>query len=115
MTKINLEYLNELCNGDVDFISEMLQTYIDETSKDVEYLVEAVKLSDTPRIVFWSHKIKTAFRILGLDGLAEKAETLEIKSRLEDFKIDDFSEHVYYIVENASNSFKQAKWLLEGF
>ena len=41
MTKIKLEYLNKISGGDMDFISEMLKTYIEETDKELEFLKEA--------------------------------------------------------------------------
>ncbi len=115
MTKINLTYLNELCGGDADFLSELLQTYIDETGRDVDYLAEALTQSDIPRIGFWAHKIKAAFKMLGLNLLAEKAELLEYNSKKANSKMSDFNEHVIFIVENAKVSFKQAQRLLDSF
>jgi HPt (histidine-containing phosphotransfer) domain-containing protein len=112
MSKINLEYLNELSGGDADFVASMLRTYIEETGRDIEALKEAFYHSDFNGITFWAHKIKASFRMLGLDSLADKTELLEKKTEQGSYHLSEIEEIFLFVVENAAPTFKQAERLV---
>lgn len=112
MSKINLEYLNELSGGDADFVTSMLKTYIEETGRDIEALKEAFYHSDYNGTIFWAHKIKASFRMLGLDSLADKAELLEKKTAKGSYPLSEIEEIFLFIVESSAPTFKQAERLV---
>lgn len=113
MTKIKLEYLNQISGGDMDFISEMLKTYIEETEKELVFLKEAFKQKNRERVYFWAHKLKTSFHMLGMEELTAKTAQLELKSKSEEDNMDVTDESFLFIVENAENSIIQAQKLIE--
>ena len=114
MNKINLEYLNELGGGDMEFVVEMLQTYIEETSKDMEALGLALEQSDLKRISFLAHRSKAAFKMLGLNSLSEAAEKLEQQAKTETVLTDALTQNINFIRTHAADSFVQAEKLIAG-
>ena len=115
MTKINLEFLNELSGGDAKFVSLMLKTYIEETDKELLLLEEAYQNKDRSSIAFWAHKIKTSFYLLGLEQLSAVASNLEQNAKNLQLSLDKLQEELSYISSNAADSIKQAKRLIEAF
>jgi HPt (histidine-containing phosphotransfer) domain-containing protein len=113
MTKIRLEYLNELCAGDMNFISEMLKTYIDETGKELRHLKEDFEQKNREGIYFLAHKLKTSFQMLGLDQLRQNTMLLEQKTKSKDCSFEELEEIFQFIIENGEKSLKQAQRLIE--
>lgn len=113
MTKIKLEYLNRISGGDVDFISEMLKTYIEETAKEILFLNEAFEQKNKEKVFFWAHKLKTSFHMLGLEELSEKTISLEQSVNSADSQFKDIEENFRFIMDNAEDSIRQAKKLIE--
>jgi HPt (histidine-containing phosphotransfer) domain-containing protein len=111
--KINLTYLNEICGGDSEFIAEMLKTYIDETSNDMQLLEQALNSLDIKRIGFIAHKSKSAFKLLGIQKLAEVAEKTEKEAKSETATIELLQPGVHFILENVSISFDEASKLIK--
>jgi HPt (histidine-containing phosphotransfer) domain-containing protein len=113
MTKIKLEYLNELSGGDVDFISSMIKTYLEETGREIKLLEESFDKKDRGRISFWAHKIKASFYLMGLEQLSKAATELELKSKNYDIALDSLRKDIDYIVEKAEISFQHARRLVK--
>ena len=113
MNKINLDYLNQLGAGDFEFVAEMLQTYIDESSKDITAIEESWQAEDIKRVGFLSHRSKAAFKMLGLEGLAEVAQKLEQKIKNGSPTKAEIKDDVFYIVDHARKSFVEAAQLIK--
>jgi len=112
MSKINLEYLNELGGGDVEFVVEMLQTYIEETSKDMDALSLALEQQDLKRISFLVHRSKSAFKMLGMNDLFEISENVERSAKVENTLTDSLVQNLQFIMKYAAESFVQADKLI---
>jgi len=113
MIKIDLNYLKELSHGDHDFIVEMLETYVEETSKDITAIEQCFQDKNLERISFLAHRCKAAFRMLGLEGLTIAAETVEKGAKVENALEEDFKEPIQQIIRDAKTSFEHAKELIE--
>jgi HPt (histidine-containing phosphotransfer) domain-containing protein len=115
MIKIKLEFLNELSGGDAKFVSLMLKTYIEETSKELLLLEEAYQKKDRSSIAFWAHKIKTSFYLLGLEQLSAVASNLEQNAKNLQLSLEKLQEELNFISSNAADSINQAKKLIKAF
>jgi len=113
MSNINLDYLNQLSAGDNDFISEMLQTYIDETSKDVADLNQALQENDIKRLGFLAHRVKSAFKMLGLEALAGITQRVEHNAKKNEIPKEDYIEDVANVVTIASKSLEEAAGIIK--
>lgn len=112
MTEINLDYLNELSGGDNDFVIEMLKTYLEETSKDIDEIKRSFVEGNLQRISFLAHRCKAAFRMLGLDNMTDTAEHIEKEAKVETAVIGDFKLAIEQLTKGASSSFEQAReWI----
>jgi HPt (histidine-containing phosphotransfer) domain-containing protein len=113
MAKINLDYLNELGGGDVEFTIEMLQTYLEETTKDVQELQEALTNENSERIAFIAHRTKAAFRMLGLNEITEMAQNIELTAKKGNIPAKALRIPVNSLIDEAKNSFEEAQQLIK--
>ena len=112
MIQIDLDYLNGLGGGDNNFVIDMLQTYIEETNKDMQELRQALTNQDVKRITFLAHRSKAAFRMLGLESMADNAEKIEKMANAEDASVNNVLKDVTELIADAETSFQQAKdWI----
>lgn len=75
---INLNYLNELSEGNDDFKREMIATFLER----VPYYIEEFKIlkasKDWPNLQFFAHKAKSTFQMMGVQKLADDAALIEL-------------------------------------
>ncbi len=81
--KIDLTYLQELSGGDKDFIGEMLQTFLGETSEMLNNLKEVENGDDHERTYQIAHKLKSSLRMIGMEQAAQLCIQIEEKARAE--------------------------------
>lgn len=112
MGKINLDYLNELGGGDADFTIEMLETYLEETSRDMDELQTALDEDNLKRIGFVAHRTKAAFRMLGLDEITEIAQELESTAKKGKVSAKLLTVPINNLIADARVSFEEAKELI---
>jgi len=112
MEKINLDYLTELGGGDNEFVVDMLQTYVDETGKDMLELEKSKNEGNLKRIGFLAHRCKAAFQMLGLKQLVQDAEALEQGVKVETAVISDFEQLVNKVNQCIEVSIEEAKILI---
>ncbi|MGS2762330.1 Hpt domain-containing protein [Sinomicrobium sp. M5D2P9] len=77
----SLEKLEELSDGDRDFIASVVSVFIEETPSDMQELEQAVQAEDFDAIYRHAHKIKPNVDLLGMDKTTSLLRTLEIKAR----------------------------------
>ncbi len=109
MTKINLNYLQDLGGGDNDFIIDMLNTYLDETGRDVQNMLQSLREQDWKRIGFLAHRSKSAFRMIGLQQLNQDTEALEELLKENPINPNAIEKVLTQIIDTAKNSFEQAQ------
>ena len=75
--QINFKYLEEISAGDIDFIGEMVETFIANTPKDVELLSTYLEDKDASQVQKTAHRLKTNFMMMGMDNQQQIAKNIE--------------------------------------
>jgi HPt (histidine-containing phosphotransfer) domain-containing protein len=95
----SLDKLNEMADGDEDFILSVITVFLEEVPQDLEDLEKAIEGEDYENVYQLAHKIKPNVDILGMEqtrAIALEIETLgkhednmeEIKARFPALKKD---------------------------
>lgn len=66
-TYYNLNYLNDLADGDDAFVSDLTKTFVKQTPEIVSDLKTAVTGNDHSRTTFLAHKLKSSCEIMGMN------------------------------------------------
>lgn len=74
---VDLTFLNEISDGDQEFITDVLQTFLVEMPKDMSQLRAAIEAENIKDIGKVAHKTKSTLQTLGLHELKEMAYTIE--------------------------------------
>jgi len=74
---INLEAINDIADGDSEFIREIITNYGETVSNSLEGLSEAISGADAERIVFFAHKLKGSYAFVGADQLHGLVQEIE--------------------------------------
>jgi len=73
----NLDYLVTVTRGNQQRIDALVSIFFTETEQELSLLDEAVKNSDYPLISSISHKLRSAFLILGISALEPVFKEME--------------------------------------
>jgi len=65
MASIDLTYLNEISGGDKEFIAEMIETFLEETPKDIAELEKLLATENWAGIGLVAHKLKSSIKMFG--------------------------------------------------
>jgi len=90
ITDLNMPVLEELSEGDVSFIIELFDIYVENTRTDLDSILnssEANKTAETKRI---AHKLKPSLSTFNLNELHQFAEKIEEAEHLSPNEIDTF-------------------------
>jgi len=63
----NLRYLNELSNGNQEFIKEIIQIFLIEMPKEIQSIEKSIHEKDYEAIRQATHKLKSTIPFVGLD------------------------------------------------
>lgn len=74
---VDLTFLNEISDGDQEFITDVLQTFLEEMPKDMSQLRTAIEAQNIKDIGKLAHKTKSTLQTLGLHELREMAYAIE--------------------------------------
>jgi len=75
----NLDKINEMAEGDMDFINSVISVFLDEVPQDLVGLEDALEQQDYPQVYQLAHKIKPNVDLLGMEqtrAVALQIETL---------------------------------------
>ncbi len=73
----NLDKINEMAEGDEDFITSVISVFLEEVPEDLESLEKAIDSQDYENIYKLAHKIKPNVDILGMEQARAKALEIE--------------------------------------
>ena len=76
--QIDMHYLLDLSNGDMDFVVEVMDTFLAQTPISLKNLSLSVQQKDWEQVSKIVHKLKPNFAVLGLKDLHK--QTLDIES-----------------------------------
>jgi histidine phosphotransfer protein HptB len=74
---IDLEYLQEISDGDAEFELELLQVYVDDTHTHIIAVRDAIAKADFSKIELEAHHIKGASGNVGANAMHSIALALE--------------------------------------
>ena len=74
----NLDKINEMAEGDQDFVTSVISVFLDEVPTDLEGLEVAIKAKDYEKVYKLAHKIKPNVDLLGMEQT--RATALEIET-----------------------------------
>lgn len=77
----DLSYLKSLSGGDKEFEQEMLEIFFEEVPYELGQIKENIQTATWDKVVFFTHKIKSKIRIVGLHNIYEIAEHVEHQIR----------------------------------
>lgn len=78
---VDLTFLNEISDGDQDFITDVLNTFLVEMPKDMAQLKQALDTQNAVDIGRVAHKTKSTLQTLGLHDLKELAYSIEQRAK----------------------------------
>ncbi|MFK7813952.1 MAG: Hpt domain-containing protein [Maribacter sp.] len=74
----SLDKINEMADGDEDFINSVISVFLEEVPQDLEGLEQALSTSDYEQVYQLAHKIKPNVDLLGMEQT--RAAALEIET-----------------------------------
>lgn len=89
----SLDKLNEMADGDNDFVLSVITVFLEEVPQDLEDLEKAIDQGDYENVYMLAHKIKPNVDILGMEQT--RAIALEIETLGKDEKNKDLIEEKF--------------------
>lgn len=88
---LDLSYLNEISGGDTDFVKEMLELFLNTTTKEISQFDQLVAESNWVAVGNLAHKLKAPIQMLGATELFGLVRNLEFlgKENIDTDKIAD--------------------------
>jgi histidine phosphotransfer protein HptB len=83
---IDLEYLQQLSDGDLEFEQDLLQVYIEDSKQHIEAAKAAITNQDCQTIARGAHQLKGASGNVGAIQIQAYAKLLEEKVLIEDWQ-----------------------------
>jgi HPt (histidine-containing phosphotransfer) domain-containing protein len=74
----SLDKINEMAEGDTDFIESVIAVFLDEVPQDLKSLEAAIESKDYEKVYKLAHKIKPNVDLLGMEQT--RAVALEIET-----------------------------------
>lgn len=74
----SLDRLNEMAEGDQDFVISVITVFLEEVPEDLEHLENAIAERNFDQVYKMAHKIKPNVELLGMDQT--RAAALEIET-----------------------------------
>ena len=103
----SLDSVNELSGGDDEFITVLVQTFLEEIPPDLENMAKAV-VEDNPEQAYqYAHKMKPNLQLFGIDLLKEIKEVEAWSKSGEDkSQIMGILDHITNLVNTAIKNLK---------
>ncbi|MXV15384.1 Hpt domain-containing protein [Hufsiella ginkgonis] len=81
-SELDLSYLNDISGGNVEFMVEMIDIFLEQTPIYFQQLSEAIQESDWKQVAEAAHKIKPTLAFMGVDHAREEMQVLEKNARM---------------------------------
>ena len=105
---INLSYLNEISNGNTDFINELIDMFFLQVPEYQKLLQEYFEKKDWHSLGRTAHKAKSAILMMGMNNLSRDLKNLEENAK--DAKnINEYSEIIAKFVRDSNTAIKELK------
>ncbi|WP_062544866.1 hybrid sensor histidine kinase/response regulator [Rufibacter tibetensis] len=110
--QVDLTYLENFANGNVEFMRDILKLFIDQTPGLVQELTRAVAVANWTETRTLAHKIKPSIALVGIQQLEELNTTIE-QSALNRTNTEELPALAQQMVTLVSHSIHQLKKELE--
>ena len=77
MSEMDLSYLEEISGGDAEFIQDMIETFLEETPKDLNEMKVKCHDKNWVEVGKLAHKLKSSIKMFGFESLKNAAVQLE--------------------------------------
>lgn len=88
----NLDKINEMADGDQDFINSVISVFLEEVPQDLQDLETAIENKDYEVVYKMAHKIKPNVDLLGMEQTRATALEIETLGKSPDDNIDQIEE-----------------------
>lgn len=99
MVDIDLTYLNEISGGDKEFIGEMIETFLEETPKELAIMEQQLASTDWVELAKTAHKLKSSIKMFGMNQLRDEVLYIEQSGKNSE-NLDTLGEHVTRFMDN---------------
>ncbi|MEM6843225.1 MAG: Hpt domain-containing protein [Bacteroidota bacterium] len=76
-TSVDLTYLSEITGGDQDFMNSIITTFVNETPKTIDKLLESSSQSDWWGVGQAAHQLKPSLQFIGLHHTLRQVKAIE--------------------------------------
>ena len=97
----NLKMINEIAQGDQGFIMEMLVTFVESVTVEIEHVRSSMRMENWTSVAETAHKLASNFAYLGASNLHAHAVDLE-KSVLHDHDLTGIAEKAGQLCDEGS-------------
>lgn len=87
-------YLYEFSDGDLDFIRDILETFLEQTPKQLMEIEEACEALDKDEVYKIAHRMKPSFMMIGMAELEDLAQTIEQMAKASIFEREKVKQHI---------------------
>lgn len=113
MKKINVSYLEEVCGGDKEIITEMINIFRDQIPEFTEEMRLHLEKGNFIELGLIAHKAKSSIAIMGMEDLALKLKELELKSKAGEER-ERYSWYINNFVEQTGQALEEIEEYLKG-
>jgi HPt (histidine-containing phosphotransfer) domain-containing protein len=107
--QLNLTYLNEVAEGDLEFKNSLIKTAADSIDQAVEVMRQGIKEAEYSVISFQLHKIKSSIRAVGSTILAD----VELLERFYKTQQPEAHSELEFVLQNLLQVSEQVRALLK--
>jgi len=105
---INLDYLNEISNGNTDFIIDLIDMFFKQIPEYQISLSDLYDKKDWVNLGKLAHKAKSAILMVGMKELAEDLKKLEENAK-EGININEYQEIIVKFVRDSNLAIEELK------
>ena len=81
MEIINVSYLEEVCGGSKEIVSEMIGIFKDQVTEFYDEMSKLLEEKNYYDLGLLAHKAKSSLAIMGMEDMAMKLKDLELKAK----------------------------------
>lgn len=108
MSELDLSYLNEISGGDDEFIAEMIETFLEETPKDLSAMRSEMGAGDWSTVGKTAHKMKSSIKMFGYETLKNQALFIE-QSGKSGTNFDVLPQKITEFIDGVENALEELK------
>lgn len=76
-SKVNLDFLRSVCDGDEEFITSIIRTFVEDAPQILQQLVEHTEQANWNKAGLAAHQLKPSLQFIGLNETLGYIKTIE--------------------------------------